>query len=49
MGGDFLPLASSNDDADRERWVTFYEHAALHHALRFEVMGHGGALYRKRA
>jgi hypothetical protein len=43
-----LKAISGDDDAAKRGLVAFYEHAALHHALRHEILDNAGALYRKR-
>jgi hypothetical protein len=43
-----IQAISDGDDVGRRAHASFYEHAALHQALRHEILGHADVLYRKR-
>jgi hypothetical protein len=43
-----LELIFRSAGTDEPSLVHFYEHAALHHAIKNEVLGHADLLYRKR-
>lgn len=43
-----LQAIADSDGAGKRGLVAFYEHAALHHALRHEILGNADVLYRKR-
>jgi hypothetical protein len=43
-----LQLISERTDAGKRNLIPFYEHAALHHRLKNEILGHADVLYRKR-
>jgi hypothetical protein len=43
-----LEAIATGDEACKQRLVSFYEHAALHHSLRREILGQGDVFFRKR-
>ena len=48
-GHELLSSIFEGGDENERGLVSFYRHAALHHAIRLEVLRHGDALNRKQS